>query len=76
MFKDETGEYAETMEEIRDFLGEVGKQIPIPEFELIVKELVEGGYIDYIEDKGYILSNKGVRTVKRRETKGGFKWPD
>ena len=68
MIIDNTGRYAETLEELWYDLEE-DKERSLPEFELLVKELVEEGFIDYIEGKGYILSKKGVKRVEKERRK-------
>ena len=68
MFIDKTGRYAETIEELYQNIkhGLTAEQTnTLSKFEMVVKGLVEKGYIDYVEGKGYTLSKHGVKEVKK-----------
>ena len=68
MFIDKTGRYAETVEELYNNIKHgltADETSTLPKFELVVKGLVEKGYIIYVEGKGYALSKHGVKEVKK-----------
>ena len=65
VFVDKTGKYAETIEELRMVLDDVGRQKSLAEFELVVQNLVRKGFINYVEGKGYTLSKSGVKEVEK-----------
>lgn len=68
MFIDKTGRYAETIEELYQNIkhGLTAEETnTLPKFEMVVKGLVEKGYIIYVEGKGYALSKGGAKEVEK-----------
>lgn len=69
MFQDKTGRYAETVEELYNSIkhGLTAEETnTLPKFELVVQGLVEKGWIDYVEDKGYLLSKNAIKELDKK----------